>query len=141
MTIEIYYLIYIFLLSVYAIAATYSSLQMKAFLSVTDTLDSMQDINTMKLMIKKQKSLSVFVFPFGFAAIALFAYYSFSGLLAARETIVMVVFLALNTYATIKMQALEKQIAKIPAASDALEKQRDHIVYVWQKRLLPNFDQ
>lgn len=141
MTIEIYYAIFITLLSIYASACRYGFIKMKAYCNKVKMLESESDIDELKEMLKGQMSLAAFTLPSGGLALLLYMYYGFTDLLSLRDTAIVIVLIAVNFYFTSIVKKLEEKITDLPASSEDLLKAKERVIYVWKNKLLSKFDE
>jgi hypothetical protein len=141
MTIEIYYVLFISLLSIYALAARYGFLKMKAFSNKMHMIESESDIDELKNMLKGQMSLAAVTLPSGGLALLLYIYCGFTDLLSFRDTVLVVILIAVNFYFTSIVKKLELKISNLPTSSEDLTKAKERVVYVWKNKLLSKLDE
>ena len=135
-----FYILFFLFVSVYALACRVGYLRLSKYYDKTDVLKSEADILKLQSTLREQMLFIFVTLPFGGGAILSMLIYGFTGILGINETILFVVLIAINMYATKRVKLLELKITEIPAETDELESKRDHAVYVWQKKLLPRFD-
>lgn len=141
MTIGIYYALFVSLLSIYALAARYGFLKMKAFSNKIHMIESKSDIDELKKMLKGQMSLAAVTLPSGGLALLLYVYCGFTDLLSLRDTVLVVILIAVNFFFTSIVKKLELEISDLPASNEELIKDKERVVYVWKNKLLPKFDE
>lgn len=140
MTIELYYAIFLTLLSIYALACRYGFIKMKSYSDRVQVISTNSDIDELKVMLKGQMSLAAVILPSAGLALLLYIYYGFTDLLSLRDTVVVVILIALNSHFTSIMKKLEVKISDLPASNEELLKEKERIIYVWKNKLLPRFD-
>ena len=135
-----FYILFVSFISIYTVACRIGYLRLLRYYEESEELKSDADILKLQNTLREQMLFIFVTLPFGGGAVILMIIYGFNGILRINETILFVVLIALNTYATKRVKSLELKIAEIPAESTELASKRDHSVFVWQKKLLPRFD-
>lgn len=136
---EIYYICFFSLLAVYAFCFNFSLRKMRSFSSITREISSLSDIENFKNMAKQQMYLAYISIAFAGTAVLLFLYHSYMGLWSIRDTVILILVVAVNMKYTKMVKSMETEISKIPATNEDLARMRDHIVHVWHKKFLPKF--
>lgn len=90
-------------------------------------------------MAKQQMYLAYISIAFAGTAVLLFLYHSYMGSWSIRDTVILIILVAVNMKYTKIVKSMEAEISKIPATNEDLEKRRDHIIHVWHKNFLPKF--
>lgn len=113
---------------------------MVIFTSKFSQIKTHSDVESLKAMVSVQMKLVLLTIPFGGAALLLYLNYGFTDLLDIYDTYIFFSLIAVNIFFTEKARKIEQKIKSIPVSNNELKEQYEHIIYVWQKKLLPNFE-
>jgi uncharacterized membrane protein len=130
----------IFCLAGFYVTAIVTAIDMTRFLARTPELQTEADMNAYRQLVGRNMLAALLTLLFAIPALVLVGVAFYMEYVDwCLSSLSLMVATALSMAASLWTKMLEKRLKNIPTADEEMDEERDRIVEVWHKRMLPDW--